>query len=74
MTGERPQPRRGERITAALVRPLATLLVGGLRKYRPIDGPAVAEAMVRVALENPPAPQTPSTTVHESDAIAARAR
>jgi uncharacterized protein YbjT (DUF2867 family) len=73
MLGERAQPRRGERIAAAVARPLGGLLLGPLRKYRPIAGAAVAEAMLRVGLDDPAPARAPIVVVHESDAIASRA-
>jgi uncharacterized protein YbjT (DUF2867 family) len=50
LLGERSEQRPGERIAIALSRPLTPLLVGPLRKYRPIAAAAVARAMRRVAL------------------------
>jgi len=73
MVGERAESRRGERLAAAVAVPLGALLVGPLRKFRPIAGADVAEAMVRVALDDPAPARRPAVVVHESHAIAARA-
>ena len=49
LLGERSERRRGERIAAALARPLAPLMRGRLGRYRPIAARDVALAMVRLA-------------------------
>ncbi len=66
LLGDRPESRRGERIAAALARPLAPLLSGRLRRYRPIRASTVAAAMVHLAKAAPA-----GATVFESDQIAA---
>lgn len=66
LLGSREESRPGEAIAAAIARPLAFLFAGPLRRYRPIEGAAVAEAMRRVARSN-----TSGTHVYESDRIAA---
>lgn len=83
LLGERAERRRGERWAEALLTPLSTLMVGPLRKYRPISASDVAAAMVRVAFPpaTPPTPSGPATsaatgpsfTIHDSDQIAALA-
>ena len=51
LLGERPELRVGEKVAAAVAVPLAPLLVGRLRRYRPVAGRDVASAMVRLALD-----------------------
>ena len=51
LLGERSELRVGEKVAAAVALPLAPLLVGRLRRYRPVAGRDVAAAMVRLALE-----------------------
>lgn len=51
LLGERHEHRRGEAVAQRLAPVLAPLLVGPLRKYRPIPGRTVARAMVRLAKE-----------------------
>ena len=49
LLGERPAPRLGERIGAALLGLARPLLRGGWRKYRPVAATTVAQAMLRTA-------------------------
>ena len=49
LLGDRQELRVGERLASAVSRPLAPLLVGRFRRYRPIDAEAVAQAMIRLA-------------------------
>lgn len=49
LLGQRAEYRRGERVAAVLSRVIAPLLIGRLRRYRPIAARAVAAAMLRVA-------------------------
>jgi uncharacterized protein YbjT (DUF2867 family) len=49
LLGERSESRRAERIAAAISRPAAPLMVGPLRKYRPIHAADVARALVTLA-------------------------
>ena len=49
LLGERPDRRPGEKVAAVLGRTLAPLLIGPLRKYRPIAGDEVAAAMIYAA-------------------------
>ena len=66
LLGERAEFRLGERI-AMMAAPLLQLaLVGGLRRYRPIQARDVARAMVRIAREAPRGPN-----VFEYDAMLA---
>lgn len=66
LLGRREESRPGEAVASAVMRPLAFLFAGPLRRYRPIEGSAVAEAMRRVACSD-----TPGTHIYESDRIAA---
>ena len=65
LLGERAEYRRGERIAAVVGRPLGRLLPGPLKKYAPIEGSDVAQAMVRLAFAG-----TTGVHVHESDELA----
>jgi uncharacterized protein YbjT (DUF2867 family) len=62
--GPREEKRPGEKIGIALGKLIVPLLIGGLRKYRPIHADTVAAAMVYVANHEIPAGPI------ESDAIA----
>ena len=68
--GERAERRPAERIAMTLARPVGALLVGPLKKYRAIEGAAIARAMVNVALD--PSPGA-AVNVYESDRIASLA-
>jgi uncharacterized protein YbjT (DUF2867 family) len=50
LLGERDESRPGEALAQKLAPALSPLLVGPLKRYRPVDADEVAEAMVRVAL------------------------
>jgi uncharacterized protein YbjT (DUF2867 family) len=71
LLGERGERRPGERLAMALAKPVGALLVGPLKKYRAIDGAAVARAMANIALDARP---VPGVTVYDSDRIASLAR
>ena len=49
LLGMRSENRPGERIGMALAKPLSFVMVGGLRKYRPITAETVGKAMVNAA-------------------------
>lgn len=68
LMGDRAEVRRAERIGVPIARALAPLLVGPLRRYRPIDAADVARAMVQIAKEAPRGPN-----VFEYDGIVAAA-
>jgi uncharacterized protein YbjT (DUF2867 family) len=53
LVGERAENRPGERAGIVAMKGAAFLMLGPLRKYRPIAAATVAEAMVRVALKAP---------------------
>lgn len=63
--GERSEFRFGERIAAPLMRAVSPLLLGPLRRYRPIAARAVAIAMICLAKE-----RQPGVRIVESDRIA----
>lgn len=65
LAGRRAQERPGERLAVLCARAVAPVLIGGLRRFRPIAAADVAAAMVAVALQD-----LAGCRVHESDAIA----
>ena len=69
LLGERAEFRLGERIAMKTAPLLSWLLLGRLRRYRPIHADVVARAMTRIALEAPRGPN-----VFEYDAVTAAAR
>jgi uncharacterized protein YbjT (DUF2867 family) len=69
LMGDRAEARLAERLALPLARALVPLLVGPLRRYRPIQAADVARAMVRIAREAPRGPN-----VFEYDGIMAAAR
>ena len=68
LLGSRAENRPTEKIGIAVGKAIAPLMLGGLRKYRPIHADAVAAAMVYVVNQSVPA------GVIESDAIAQLAK
>lgn len=71
LQGERGESRPGEAIGGAFFAVAGGILLGGLRKYRPIDGDAVARAMVAAMLR----PDTaPAKQIHFYDQIVELAR
>jgi uncharacterized protein YbjT (DUF2867 family) len=68
LLGERAQVRLGERIAALVAPLLSPVLVGPLRRYRPIHADTLARAMLQIAKEAPRGPN-----VFEYDAIVAAA-
>ena len=52
LLGERPAPRPGERLSAAVLRAAGPLLRGPLRNYKPVAAATVAAAMLRAAAED----------------------
>ena len=69
LMGDRTKARLAERVAIPVARALAPLLVGPLRRYRPIHAADVARAMVQLAKEGPRGPN-----VFEYDGIIAAAR
>jgi uncharacterized protein YbjT (DUF2867 family) len=70
LLGERTERRSGERVAMILAAPMKALLLGPLRKYRPIAASDVAEAMLNIALQSP---ATAPVTIHDSAQLAATA-
>ncbi|HEX4948659.1 MAG TPA: NAD(P)H-binding protein [Blastocatellia bacterium] len=65
LLGERTEVRPGEQWAEKISRAISFLLVGPLRKYRPIEARAVAAAMIAIAKQQPP-----GIHIYESDRIA----
>jgi uncharacterized protein YbjT (DUF2867 family) len=65
--GERAERRVGERVAIGVAKPLGALMLGSLRRYRPIDATVVARAMAVVA-EN--ASVLPPVSIYESNRLA----
>jgi uncharacterized protein YbjT (DUF2867 family) len=65
--GDRDERRVMERLGMSVAKPLGVLFVGPLRKYRAIDGAAIARAMAHVALRRD---RADPVSVYESDEIA----
>ena len=68
LDGDREEDRPGERIGLAVLRPLAPLLVGPLRPFRPTNAEDVARALVASLREG-----TPGVHTLEPEAIRERA-
>lgn len=68
LLGERAEFRRGEQVAEKLSRIFSFLFIGALKKYRPVHARAVAQAMVKVAKEQPA-----GLNIFESDRIRAMA-
>lgn len=49
--GDRKERRTKEMVASTLMKPLSGLMVGGLRRYRPIHARTIARAMVRMSLK-----------------------
>ena len=64
LLGDRKESRLNEKITLPLLKALSFLLIGKLRKYRPIEASKVAESMLRIAQKN-----NRGVTIYESDEI-----
>ncbi len=65
LLGQRAEVRSGEVIAEKVSRVFSFLLIGPLRKYRPIEARAVAAAMIAIAKQQPP-----GIHLYESDRIA----
>lgn len=52
LLGERQEHRTGEELGARIMKPLAGLMIGPLRKYRPIQAETVAKAMLQAAAKD----------------------
>jgi uncharacterized protein YbjT (DUF2867 family) len=66
LLGERAEFRLGERVAELPMRYVSFLMVGPLRKYRPVTARAVALAMLKIAKEHPA-----GVNIFESDRIRA---
>lgn len=64
LLGERNETRTGEAIAQKVMPALSVLMVGGLKKYKPIDGGKVASAMHHIARQN-----ITGKHIHESDQL-----
>jgi uncharacterized protein YbjT (DUF2867 family) len=64
LLGEREEHRTGEELGAKIMRPLSVLMLGPLRKYRPIQAETVANAMLQAASQD-----KKGTQVYLSDKI-----
>ncbi|MGD1893937.1 MAG: oxidoreductase [Cyclobacteriaceae bacterium] len=49
LMGKRNETRVGEKVAQVLMTGISPVMIGGLRKYRPISGKDVASAMLRIA-------------------------
>jgi uncharacterized protein YbjT (DUF2867 family) len=57
LLGQRDEPRRGERVAAAVLRPLTPFFRGPLRPYRPIHADQVARGMIALSCDEPVPPE-----------------
>ena len=62
--GERKQQRRAERIGISAFSTISGLLLGPMRKYRPVESATMARAMIKAAFSD-----SPTTSVYQSDRI-----
>jgi len=66
LLGERKDSRRAEKAGISTIKGLSTMMVGPLKKYKPIEATVVAHAMVLAARES-----QPGVHIYESDRIQA---
>ncbi|WP_162428752.1 oxidoreductase [Pontibacter pudoricolor] len=52
LLGDREEERTGEELASKIIKPLSGLMVGPLRRYKPIPGEDVAKAMLYAAEQN----------------------
>lgn len=64
LLGQREEKRVGEKIGQVVMQGMAPVMIGALKKYRPIEGNAVAQAMLNVAKKDLHGPY-----IFESDKI-----
>ncbi|EIA08119.1 oxidoreductase [Flavobacterium frigoris] len=64
LLGNRTEFRLGEKVGAFFMKAFAFLLVGKLKKYKPIESTVVAKALFKIAQKN-----TPGFEIYESDII-----
>ncbi|MBB6612336.1 oxidoreductase [Pontibacter sp. Tf4] len=65
LLGDREEERTGEELASKIMKPLSSLMVGPLRRYKPIPGEDVAKAMLYAAEQN-----RGGTQIYPSDKIA----
>jgi len=65
LLGEREEVRTGEEVASKVMEPLSKLMIGPLKKYKPIAGETVAKAMLYAATQN-----QYGVHIHPSDEIA----
>ncbi|MER2996506.1 oxidoreductase [Pontibacter populi] len=65
LLGEREEERTGEELASKIMKPLSSLMIGPLSKYKPIPGEDVAKAMLYAAGQN-----RGGTQIYTSDKIA----
>lgn len=64
IAGDRKEKRAAEKIGLVAMNAAAPMMVGFMRKYRPIEAAAIARAMVALIFEG-----APGSRIYESDAI-----
>lgn len=52
LLGDRKEFRLGERMAQLIMKPVSLLMLGGLKKYKPIEASVVAKAMYKAAQKN----------------------
>lgn len=65
LSGNRKEFRLGEKVGLTVLNTLSFVLIGGLKKYKPINAATVAKAMARIASTT-----NPGIHIYESDQIA----
>ncbi|GAB3530402.1 oxidoreductase [Pontibacter brevis] len=65
LLGEREEHRTGEELASKIMKPLSSLMIGPLEKYKPIEGETVAKGMLYAASQD-----KPGVHIHPSDDIA----
>ena len=65
LLGERTEHRTGEELASKVMKPLSSLMIGPLQKYKPIEASTVAKAMLYVAAQ-----QQQGVHIYPSDEIA----
>ena len=64
LVGSREHRRLGETLSVSAMKLASVFMIGGLRKYRPIEAKTVAQAMLKAARQH-----NAGTTIYESDQI-----
>ncbi|GAB3198078.1 uncharacterized protein YbjT (DUF2867 family) [Pontibacter aydingkolensis] len=65
LLGERTEHRTGEELASKIMKPLSSLMIGPLEKYKPIEAETVAKAMLYAAAQH-----QKGTHIYQSDEIA----